>query len=157
MTSAPAGTLRSAARFVASGFGSGYAPVASGTVTSALALAVGLVLMHLSPWLLAAAALVSVVGGWWAIELAAVEGDPGWVTIDEVAGQWITLLGLTELSFMGVLAAFVLFRVLDITKPGPIGWADRWKSPAGVMADDVLAGVIGAVVLRVAVYAGGGL
>jgi phosphatidylglycerophosphatase A len=51
-------------------------------------------------------------------------------------------------SWIGVILAFALFRLLDITKPGPIGWADRQNSPGGIMGDDVIAGVIGAILLR---------
>jgi phosphatidylglycerophosphatase A len=72
------------------------------------------------------------------------------VVIDEFAGQWIALLPLSHPSPLGLLAAFVLFRLLDITKPGPIGWADRQHGPLGVMADDVIAGGIAAVVLWIA-------
>jgi phosphatidylglycerophosphatase A len=69
------------------------------------------------------------------------------VVIDEVAGQWITLLGLSHLTLAGAVVAFGLFRLLDITKPGPIGWADRVNTAFGIMADDLLAGGLGAVIL----------
>ncbi len=88
------------------------------------------------------------LGGFWAIRAAQAKDDPGWVVIDEVAGQWITLLGLAHVSWAGAVLAFVLFRLLDITKPGPIGAADRMNSAFGIMADDVIAGIGGAVVLR---------
>jgi phosphatidylglycerophosphatase A len=45
----------------------------------------------------------------------------------------------------GWVAAFVLFRLFDITKPGPVGWADRRGDALGVMLDDVIAGVFAAV------------
>lgn len=135
------------ARFVASAGGIGYAPIAPGTVASAVALAVGAVLFYISPWLLLAAAVIATIGGVWAISAARIDDDPGWVTIDEFAGQWIALLGLPTLSPMGLLAAFVLFRVLDITKPGPVGWADRRHDAIGVMADDVIAGILAAAIL----------
>ena len=61
--------------------------------------------------------------------------------IDEVAGQMIALLALPRPGWAGSLAAFALFRAFDIAKPGPIGWADRQGGAAGIMADDVLAGV----------------
>ena len=67
--------------------------------------------------------------------------------MDEFAGQWIALLGLARPSLLGLAAAFLLFRLLDITKPGPIGWADRQGGPAGVMADDLIAGAIAAGIL----------
>ena len=135
------------ARIVASGLGSGYAPVAPGTVGSVLALALGVGFAWLSPWLLAAAAIAACAGGFWAVENADVEGDPGWVVVDEFAGQWITLLGIGALSLPWIAAAFVLFRLLDIAKPGPVGWADRKHGTFGIMADDIIAGIIGAAVL----------
>jgi phosphatidylglycerophosphatase A len=136
-----------AARFVASGFGIGYAPFAAGTVASAAAVLIGAGLLLISPFVLAAAALLATFGGFAAVRRAAVIDDPGWVVVDEFAGQWITLLGLTTPTPSTVIAAFVLFRILDITKLGPIGWADRQHSAFGVMADDVIAGLLGAAVL----------
>ncbi len=142
--------MRVAAHLIAGGFGLGRAPVASGTVAAFAATLLGAVLLALSPWLLAAAALGATLGGVWAITAARAEGDPGWVVIDEIAGQWITLLALPRPAPWWLLAAFVLFRVLDIAKPGPIGWADRRGGPVSVMADDVIAGAIGAVLLLAA-------
>jgi phosphatidylglycerophosphatase A len=69
------------------------------------------------------------------------------VVIDEFAGQWIAMLGLARPAWPGLLAAFVLFRLLDITKPGPVGWADRQPGAVGIMADDVIAGVLAAAIL----------
>ncbi len=137
------------ARLLASGFGSGYAPVAPGTVGSAAALVIGAGLFAASPWLLAGAALGVSIGGVWAVRASEAKGDPGWIVIDEFAGQWIALLGLWAggLSLIGVAAAFALFRLFDIWKPGPVGWADRWHTPAGVMADDVIAGAMAAGIL----------
>ena len=76
---------------------------------------------------------------------AGIQGDPGWVVIDEFAGQWITLVPLHHLSAVGLILAFVLFRFFDITKLGPVGWADRQHGAFGVMADDVIAGAIAAL------------
>jgi phosphatidylglycerophosphatase A len=134
-------------RLIASGLGAGYAPRAPGTVGSLLALLLGAVLMTGPRWALPLAAFAATFGGVWAIRAAEIEGDPGWVVIDEVAGQWIAMLGLAHLSWPGLLGAFLLFRLLDIAKPGPIGWADRQGGAVGVMADDVIAGVLAAALL----------
>jgi phosphatidylglycerophosphatase A len=71
-------------------------------------------------------------------------GDPGWVVTDEVAGQALAVgLGGAVARGSGLLAfaaAFVLFRALDIAKPGPVGAAERLPGGWGVWADDVLAG-----------------
>jgi phosphatidylglycerophosphatase A len=135
------------ARFVAAGFGTGYAPAAAGTVASAAAVVIGAGLLLLSPLLLALAALFATICGYLAVKRAGVIGDPGWVVIDEFAGQWITLLALARPTIPGLIAAFILFRLFDITKLGPVGWADRQHGPFGIMADDVIAGLISAVVL----------
>ena len=135
------------ARFIASGGGSGFSPVAPGTAGSLTALAIGAGLFWLSPWVLAGGALAASVGGVWAVRASQAKGDPGWIVIDEFAGQWIAMLGLGALTPMGLLAAFGLFRLFDIWKPGPVGWADRWHTPAGVVADDVIAGAMAAGIL----------
>ncbi|MFL5285984.1 MAG: phosphatidylglycerophosphatase A, partial [Rhodopila sp.] len=82
------------ARFIAAGFGTGYAPRAPGTVASAAAVLVGAVLLAVFPPALALAALAATIGGFIAVERAGITGDPNWVVIDEFAGQWIALLAL---------------------------------------------------------------
>jgi phosphatidylglycerophosphatase A len=136
------------ARLIAAGFGTGFAPLAAGTIASAVAVPIGVLLLMASPWLLLAAAVLAVCGGVWAVQAARVVGDPGWVVIDEFAGQWITLLGLVYITPAGLVAAFVLFRFFDVTKLGPVGWADRQHGTFGIMADDIIAGVIAAVILH---------
>jgi phosphatidylglycerophosphatase A len=135
------------ARLVASGLGAGFAPIAPGSVGSAVAIALGAGLLAAPGWLLPCAVAVASLGGLWALRVARVEGDPGWVTIDEVAGQWIALLGLARPTLLGLVAAFLLFRLLDVVKPGPVGWADRQGGVAGIMADDLIAGTLAAGVL----------
>jgi phosphatidylglycerophosphatase A len=135
------------ARLIASGCGCGFVPYAPGTAGSAVAVLSGALLMQLPPYALPAAVLLATLVGLWAVRAANVEGDPGWVVIDEFAGQWLALFGLARASLAGLLAAFIIFRVLDIAKPGPIGWADRQHSAAGVMGDDVIAGAITACIL----------
>jgi phosphatidylglycerophosphatase A len=136
------------ARLIAAGFGTGFAPLAAGTIASAVAVPIGVLLLMASPWLLLAAVVLAVCGGVWAVQAARVVGDPGWVVIDEFAGQWITLLGLAYITPAGLVAAFVLFRFFDVTKLGPVGWADRQHGTFGIMADDIIAGVIAAVILH---------
>jgi len=136
-----------ASRFIAAGFGTGYAPLAPGTVASAAAVATGAGFLLLSPWILALMALLATAGGYLAVKRANIEGDPGWVVIDEFAGQWITLLALARPTMLGLAAAFILFRFFDVTKLGPVGWADRKHGAFGIMADDVIAGLIAAILL----------
>jgi phosphatidylglycerophosphatase A len=137
----------SLARLVAGGCGCGRVPFAPGTVASAGTVLVGALLMRISPDLLPVAVLITTTAGLWAIRAGRIDGDPGWVVIDEVAGQLLTLCGLARATLPGLLAAFLVFRLLDIAKPGPIGWADRQGGATGIMADDLIAGAIGAGIL----------
>ena len=86
------------ARFIAAGFGTGDAPMAPGTVASAAAVLAAPALLLVSPLGVALAALLATVGGFVAVRRADVHGDPGWVVIDEFAGQWITMLALARPS-----------------------------------------------------------
>lgn len=88
--------------------------------------------------------------------------DPSEIVIDEVVGQWVALIPLSIGSAMAGApstalwpawpTAFIAFRLFDIWKPGPVGWADRRGDPLGVMLDDVIAGVFAAIV--VVIFAG---
>ena len=120
---------------------------APGTAGSALAVLLGAGLLALGWPVLAAAAAAASLVGVWAIRASGVAGDPGFVVIDEVAGQWVALLGLARPGVWGMLAAFALFRLLDVTKPGPVGWADRRDGAWGVMGDDLIAGAMVALLL----------
>lgn len=139
--------MRFVARIIASGFGSGFAPLAPGTVGSLAALCLGALMLQGGSWFLPVAIVLATVAGLWAIGPAGGSDDPGWVTIDEFAGQWIALLPLASPSPLGLTVAFLLFRLFDITKPGPIGWADRQHGAVGVMADDLIAGGTAAAVI----------
>jgi len=116
-------------------------------------LLLGVALLRLSPWALAAGAAVAALAGYAAISalLSAKEADadPGWIVIDEIAGQMLALLALHRIGWMGVALAFGLFRLFDVVKPGPVGWADRQGGAWGIMADDVIAGALAALVLLI--------
>jgi len=124
--------------------------------------------------------LLSFVGVWSAGKTAAFAGikDPQYVVIDEVAGQHITLIlplipvavphfaarmdfsdyaiyaALSVLNWKYLLAGFVLFRLFDIWKPYPIRRIEKWPHGWGIMADDWLAGVYAAILLKVALHFG---
>jgi phosphatidylglycerophosphatase A len=135
------------ARAIATGFGLGRVPRAPGTAASLAAALAGAFLLAFSPALLAAAAVLALAAGLWALRRLGVRDDPPSVVIDEIAGQWIALLGAVSPGPYSVLAAFLLFRVFDIAKPGPIRAAERLPGAAGVMADDVLAGILAGLLL----------
>jgi phosphatidylglycerophosphatase A len=104
--------------------------------------------------LLPLAILCTPVGIWSAGRAAALKGkkDPGFVVIDEVLGQWITLAALPVWSWQGALAAFLLFRIFDMTKPWPLRRLEDLPSGTGIVADDLGAGIYGAVLLRVLIW-----
>jgi len=128
--------------FIASGGGAGYAPKAPGTFGSALGLAIGTLLLHLGHGPLLAGIVVASALGVWAVWAVGGQNDPGWIVIDEVAGQMIAMFSLPRVTWAGLILAFVLFRLFDIWKPGPVGWADKKHGPLGVMADDWIAGFL---------------
>ena len=73
--------------------------------------------------------------------------DPQIVVVDEWVGQWITLVGATTLNWKSWLGAFLLFRAFDIWKPWPVRQMERLSGGLGIVADDAMAGVYGALVL----------
>ncbi|MDE2006083.1 MAG: phosphatidylglycerophosphatase A [Rhodospirillales bacterium] len=139
--------MKRLAWWIAAGFGLGLARPAPGTVASAAAALAGFVIAMLGTPALAAAAAACCLVGVWAIGAAGIAGDPGFVVIDEIAGMWIALLGAGHGGIAWAAAAFLAFRTLDIAKPGPVGWADRQGGTIGVMADDVIAGAIAAILV----------
>jgi phosphatidylglycerophosphatase A len=82
-------------------------------------------------------------------ERMAGKKDPGMVVIDEVLGQWVTLLGAIALSWKSLAAGFLLFRIFDIWKPWPVRWFEKLPEGAGIVADDLAAGVYGALILYI--------
>ncbi|MBL4917214.1 phosphatidylglycerophosphatase A [Szabonella alba] len=143
-------------RIVAIFFGVGLLRPAPGTWGSLAALGLGLILHRVGhfPLLLVATVLVTALGFWaCARELADRPGeDPSEIVVDEVAGQWIALLfpsfafwwvGMDSANFPwpGWVSAFLLFRLFDIWKPWLVGRADARGDAAGVMLDDLWAGL----------------
>lgn len=158
----PPRARRFAAIALATGLGVGFAPFAPGTFGAALALAI-FVLLSQSFWGMALAWGTLVAAGTWAAgeaERAFGRGDDGRIVVDEIAGQILALAPLLALpapatNFSGLVTGFVAFRVFDIAKPGPVGWAERrFRGGVGVMADDVVAGALAAVVVAAAGAAG---
>lgn len=127
----------------------GYIPVAPGTAGSLVSAGLYLVLQPggLLPWVLCAFFLVL---GYWGSYAGRKKwgGDPSRVVIDEFAGCWISCLAVpSDWGIAGIAAAFVLFRIFDIFKPWPVSVFDRMKSAAGILLDDVAAGIIAALII----------
>ena len=77
--------------------------------------------------------------------------DPPEIVIDEWVGQWIALW-LIPHTFLWGFTSFILFRIFDIFKPGPVGRMDDIKSGTGIMMDDVIAGILALLVTQSLVY-----
>jgi len=143
------------ATVVATGLGSGYAPVAPGTAGSLVGLALFWPVSHLP---LAGQALVTALV--FALGVAAAGHfarrigieDPGLVVADEVVGMWVSLLGL-PLTGVNAIAGFVLFRIFDVFKPYPARDLERLPGGWGIMCDDVMAGVYANLLLRAGLLA----
>ncbi|WP_372841669.1 phosphatidylglycerophosphatase A [Phaeovulum sp.] len=146
---------------------------APGTWGSAAAVALAIAIDYaLGFWVLVAATAGVTALGFWACgrELADRPGeDPGEIVIDEVAGQWLALLfpaaafwnmGMHDWAwraYPGWVAAFLFFRLFDIWKPWVIGRADRRGDAAGVMLDDLWAGLFAGVATVIAAGVSHGL
>jgi phosphatidylglycerophosphatase A len=155
---------------IATGGGVGLLPIAPGTFGSLVGVFVFTLVapLGLVPYL-ACFVVISLVGVWASDRAEEIfrRADDGRIVIDEVAGQLLTLvplvalrgflppphssqqtIGGVDLFFSLVVTGFVVFRVLDVWKPGMVRWAEENVSGGfGVMADDLLAGALGAVLL----------
>lgn len=144
--------LRDPVLFLAFGFGSGLAKFMPGTMGTLAAIPVYLLLVQSNPWIYLFFTLLSVAFGIFICERAAQKldvHDYGGIVWDEIAGFLITLCWLPY-TWQSLLAGFVLFRLFDIVKPWPIKWLDRHVGGGfGIMLDDVAAGVLAALVLRI--------
>ena len=138
-------------KIVATFFGLGYAPKASGTIGALGGILVygALRWLGINNWLFLLLLLILFFLGVYSFsEVEEVWGkDNGKVVIDEVVGIWVSLLYIPfQLEYY--LLGFVLFRILDIWKPLLIRKTEKLKSGWGVMADDLLAGIYTNLILQ---------
>ncbi len=136
---------------------SGYFPKAPGTIGSvvALLLAVPILLFgNITIFIIALIALTAI--GFWSAHDYSIrmdKKDPKEVVIDELSGMWVTLLVINPHIWWHYLLAFVLFRLFDILKPPPIDILDKKiEGGAGIMVDDLLAGVFAAILFKICIY-----
>lgn len=136
---------------LATGFGTGYGPIAPGTWGSlpGLAFAFGLD-RWAGGWAVLGGALFFAVAGVWAASRAEVllgEKDPGRVVVDEIAGQMVALLFL-PMTVPILVIAFFVFRVLDVFKPWPARRLEDLPGGSGIMADDLMVGLYANLILH---------
>lgn len=131
---------------LATSLGTGFFPVAPGTVGSILAAVVFWFVGHGRPFLLVPIIALAWVGCHSGRRLWGK--DPSRVNIDEFAGCWVACLASpAEWGLYGIAAALALFRVMDIAKPWPVSLLDRIDTSFGILADDIAAGLIAGAIL----------
>ncbi len=148
--------MKSFYKFMASGFGVGWLPVAPGTwgAAEAILLLVPFMWFNIPPSVFTLFLSLLIILFTW-IGVKSVDylqkewgEDPKQVVIDEMIGVWIAILGL-PLNGFNLIAAFILFRFFDIAKPLGVRQLESIEGGWGVMLDDVLAGVYANVVLQI--------
>lgn len=142
--------MRNLILFAATGAGSGYAPLAPGTVGSVVGLGLYFLLVGLPvPAYLAATAALALGGIWIADRAEAIfeRKDDGRITIDEVVGMLVAL-ALLPPRVETVVLAFLVFRLFDIVKPPPARGLQKLSGGVGVMVDDLVAGLYANLVVQ---------
>jgi len=137
--------------FLATGFYIGKIPFAPGTFGTILGLPLCFFLAGLElPWAIGCTMLLIVLAVWIANDAEKIlqKKDPGCIVIDEIAGMAVTLVGL-PFNLTTALIGFIIFRILDISKPFPIRALDkRVAGGVGIVIDDVAAGIFTNLLLR---------
>ena len=140
-------------RFIGSGFYTGYFPIASGTVGSLAAIVIYFIPGFEQLFIIIPATLVFMAYGIFVgTKFEAQYGkDPSECTVDEVVGTWISLIALPKTLWI-IVAAFFLWRILDIIKPSPARNLERLKGGFGIMIDDVISGIYTLIIMHLVVY-----
>ena len=143
--------MRALAYLLGTFFGCGYAPIAPGTAGSLAAILIAIALHPSRVTLLLISALLLAPAIWSAGRVAQYESrkDPQIVVVHEVICQWITLAGATALNWKSLLAAFIFFRLFDVWKPPPVRQLEALPGGVGIVADDGMAGLYGALAIFV--------
>ena len=143
------------ATWLATGFGSGFSPLAPGTAGTLVAVPLALLMPagYVAQSLVLAG--VSAVAIWSAGVAARRFGlkDPGQIVVDEIAGYLVTVAFLPA-GWTTLAVGFVLFRLFDIVKPPPCRWAESLPGGLGIVADDLLAGVYANLSIRILCISG---
>jgi phosphatidylglycerophosphatase A len=149
------------AQVVSTFFGVGHLRPGPGTWGSAAAVLIWAAVAHglqpslRMPVVIAAAIVVTFLGIPAATQVSRASGnkDPQFVVVDEVAGQLIALIAV-PLAWKTFLAGFILFRAFDILKPPPVRQLERLPEGAGIVLDDVGAGIYALIVMQLLLYWG---
>lgn len=146
--------MRLISRVLATGFFSGYTPIAPGTAGSIL----GLFLYWAIPrsnsnYFLILIMIIYFVGVWAASQVEQETGvkDNQIIVIDEIVGVWVTLLGLQK-DWKWLAIGLIIFRLFDIIKLFPAKRMEKLPRGWGVMMDDVVSGVYAALCMKVILF-----
>ncbi len=141
--------VRNGALFLSTCAGTGFFPLAPGTVGTGFALLVWWLFLPVHPPMALTIIIISFFLGVWSAGIAEEcwGSDPGKVNWDEFVGTLITVWFLPKTLFV-LIAAFVLFRIFDILKPWPIHRIEQLPGGWGVMSDDVMAGIYSNLILH---------
>lgn len=137
-------------KFIGTGFFSGFVPKAPGTAGSALALALYFLPGFKDLYILVPCTILFfVIGGFAADRMEKIYGqDPGIVTIDEIVGMWMSMW-FVPFSYINIVLAFGIFRVLDILKPYPAMLFEKRSGGWNIMLDDVVAALYTNAIIQI--------
>lgn len=144
------------ARLIATGFYSGYAPKASGTIGTCVAVIIYILLKWVGFLEVASVGVyllflfwITVIGLWASDIIAKTTGqsDPSIVVIDEIVGFFYAVAFLPAKAIY-IIPAFFIFRLLDVLKPPPANASQKLPGGLGIMADDIIVGIYTAIILH---------
>ncbi len=142
-------------QFLAFGFGSGLMPKGPGTAGTLMAVPLFLLMADWGLPLYTTVVFVTAILGVWICGVASRQlgvHDHGGIVWDEFVGYWITMWAV-PVSWLWIIAGFVVFRVFDILKPWPISVLDKKVGGGfGIMIDDVVAGIMACITLHLAMW-----
>jgi phosphatidylglycerophosphatase A len=140
-------------KIIGSGFYTGYIPVASGTFGSMVAIWIYLIPGFEQLIIIIPSTLILIFYGIFVgTKFEAQYGkDPAECTVDEVVGTWISVIALPKTLWI-IVAAFFVWRILDIIKPPPARNLERIKGGLGIMIDDVVSGIYTLIIMHLVVY-----
>ncbi|MFH2092831.1 MAG: phosphatidylglycerophosphatase A [Pseudomonadota bacterium] len=143
--------------FLATGAYTGKSPVVPGTIGTIAAIPFALIFLIISPPFIGVYVVSLILAAIFIADQAEKilgQKDPGCIVIDEIAG-YVVALSIVPVTVSTIIAGFFLFRLFDIVKIGPVKYFERkFPGGAGVVLDDVMAGIMSAIVLRILYLSG---
>ncbi len=147
---APRSVFTNPVHFIAFGFGSGAVPIAPGTFGTLMAVPFYYLMQDLSLGFYLLITLAVIIFGTYVSHITERDlgvPDHSGIVIDEIAGYFVTMIAAPK-GWLWILIGFILFRIFDIWKPAPIRYLDQHvPGGAGIMLDDIIAGVYALVVM----------